>query len=355
MSHLKSHAFTKTLTAAFAFFMLLPSGNAAEANLGLANQLFIVDHSGSMQGQYEWIGEAALALQAEPGVSTKFGLAEFSKDTRAMKLGGSLLGNAEQFNRAVKQLRRSGGTEDGYFAIDKTISQYSVARLFAPHIILVTDEHRTSVNHNVNVNSISARLAEAKIPVTAIVNVRFLCEDKRRALGMNSRGLGILLNTDGKIEECRIGELIEPHKKAHSVTDYIDLALSTGGSVWDVLVPRKGKTESALFASAFSQVHAAAISQELEQHDAIPKVTFSPEHPKTGDVITFNASESRATQEGDYMSSWQWDFESDRQVDSGGATVAHSFTKPGTYKITLSIGTAYSERATNHSFHITVK
>lgn len=328
--------------------------SAADVDLAQAHQLLVVDNSGSMGGNYEWIGELALQIEAKGKGSSKFGLMEFSKNTRPIALDGKSFGNAAQFDSAVRQLAKGSGAEDGYQAIDEVIAQYSVGKLFAPHIILITDEHRTPVNRGVDIHSISSRLAQTQLPITAIVAAGFICDDQRRALGMDAQGMGILLESTGKLSRCTIAKVIETRKNSHSVTDYVDLALSTGGSVWDMDFPRSMRANSTRFARVFAEVHSTAITRDVHNMEVIPKVSFASRTVRVGDVVTFDASASRTVYPDAYINSIQWDFNSDHQVDADGHVVAHIFGTPGTHDVSVSMSTSDSSKTIESQFQIKV-
>lgn len=342
---------TLSLAAIALTSLLTPVASAAEVSLGLAHQLLLVDHSGSLRGQYEWIGDIATRLEAS-GASTRFGLMEFSENAHPLLLGNKPFGNAREFNAGIKRLKRGGASEDGYQAIEQAVTDYSLEKRIASHIILISDEHRSVTNGAVTADSLALKIFNANVPVTAIVSAHFFCDDGSMALGMNANG-GIIADSNGHVSYCTIGKVAEPNQSSHSVTDYVDLALSSGGSVWDIRVPRSGIRGSTLFAQAFTEIHSGAIDQQLLAVDAIPKVTYFPDSPRAGDVVSFDASASTATGD-NYLSALQWDFESDKQVDSSGTNVAHVFSTPGVYKVTLALSTNRSAASSAHTFEITV-
>ncbi|MFP3953970.1 MAG: PKD domain-containing protein [Candidatus Acetothermia bacterium] len=63
--------------------------------------------------------------------------------------------------------------------------------------------------------------------------------------------------------------------------------------------------------------------------------TFSPEQPKVGDQVNFSGGLSEDP-DGE-VTEYNWDFQSDGEVDKTGKIVSHSFARPALYEITLTV------------------
>lgn len=63
--------------------------------------------------------------------------------------------------------------------------------------------------------------------------------------------------------------------------------------------------------------------------------TYSPTTPLIGEIVTFNASESKP--DGGTIVSYAWDFENDSVIDAYGMVVNHTYATPGAYIVTLNI------------------
>jgi PKD repeat protein len=61
--------------------------------------------------------------------------------------------------------------------------------------------------------------------------------------------------------------------------------------------------------------------------------TFSPERPKVGETVRFDASES-FDPDGQIVK-YEWDFDSDGTIDAHGVIVEHVFAQAGTFTVTL--------------------
>jgi hypothetical protein len=63
--------------------------------------------------------------------------------------------------------------------------------------------------------------------------------------------------------------------------------------------------------------------------------TFSPERPKVGETVRFDASES-FDPDGQIVK-YEWDFESDGTIDAHGVIVEHAFSQASTFTVTLTV------------------
>ncbi len=75
--------------------------------------------------------------------------------------------------------------------------------------------------------------------------------------------------------------------------------------------------------------------KKIEVKNVKPKAifTYSPEKPRQGEEITFDASQSFDA-DGNIIS-YEWDFESDGVIDDYGKVVIHKYNKKGAYTVTL--------------------
>jgi len=67
----------------------------------------------------------------------------------------------------------------------------------------------------------------------------------------------------------------------------------------------------------------------------VPRFTFTPERPRAGETVTFDASESYDP-DGEIIR-YEWDFDGDGSIDAEGMIVKHTFTEPGSYPVTLTV------------------
>lgn len=67
----------------------------------------------------------------------------------------------------------------------------------------------------------------------------------------------------------------------------------------------------------------------------VAQFEFTPERPKVGETVHFDASES-FDPDGQIIK-YEWDFESDGAIDAQGVRVEHSFNQAGTFTVTLTV------------------
>jgi RHS repeat-associated protein len=133
--------------------------------------VFLVDESGSMAGEHEWLGKVVTGedlvtherlfggldaeLRALGFTAPQYGIVGYGGGNpypRAVAIGGSAFGTADEFATATTTLTDSGSYEDGYLAID--FSMADVDYDFRPGavvcLVLVTDEGRTILDGNLD-------------------------------------------------------------------------------------------------------------------------------------------------------------------------------------------------------------
>jgi hypothetical protein len=65
----------------------------------------------------------------------------------------------------------------------------------------------------------------------------------------------------------------------------------------------------------------------------LPQFRFRPSRPQVGEPVVFNAAESEDLD--GRIVKYEWDFESDGQIDGTHFMIEHIFDRPGTYNVTL--------------------
>lgn len=242
--------------------------------VGLASQaaadiVLVVDESGSMAMEHEWIREEVGILDRllqNQGVgagerSNQFALIGFGRNDPSAILGTTITGltSARDFVTASEELELTGTVEDGYAAIDHAIDSIATRPDTAKQMILITDEDRGVIRSDLSRSSIGDSLREAGYVLNVVVNQGFqttLFENTSFALGVNSEAaflfdseaesLFSVLNTDNVIpsSEFRFGNTFE---------DYVELALALGGAAWDLNQLREQGQLARAFTNAFSE------------------------------------------------------------------------------------------------------
>lgn len=243
----------------------------AQAAPSFADVIVLMDESGSMSGEQAWIKNQITTLDSglvtEGLTPNQYGLIGFGASSagspdylRGFNVGTTGLpntstagsfGTAAQFQTAAGNLVASGGTEDGYAAIN--LANSLAGRVGAArNYILVTDEDRDNENAALSYASIRNSMTGAGILLNAIVDQIIRC-DGARALGVAKDGanlIGFLANNSGGYTQCT-GTISYGTGAGTTKVDYVDLALETGGAAWDLNLLRSGGLLAESFTKAF--------------------------------------------------------------------------------------------------------
>lgn len=236
----------------------------------------VIDESGSMSGEHDWVAELIPLLEAhlrsnEIGDGSdvnNYGLVGYGDSKvvpRQVNVGSGAMGTAEDFITASNSLRTSGGKEDGWAGLKFALG-YPLRDGSSRNMILVTDEDRDNTDDTLTFESIKADLESENVILNVAVNAKFECEDGSAALGLGQNKVGFVADGSGGFEICQ-----NAHVKSDAGTtdkDYIDLALSLGGAAWDLNVLRSGGINAQSFSSAFVEIKVQEIKRQFE---AIPQ------------------------------------------------------------------------------------
>ncbi len=167
--------------------------------VGGADIIFVVDESGSMRYEHDWLEDMITHLDAElatRGITdTRYGLVGFGGSgdhywghSHYMDENQRLWGTAEEFADASDSLVITGDTEDGYDGIDYALDQYTFRSNAAVNIILVTDEDRDAKNDTLDKENIKAALKTYNAKLNVVVNATFEDGSGVGALGVDWEG-----------------------------------------------------------------------------------------------------------------------------------------------------------------------
>jgi hypothetical protein len=244
----------------------------AQAAPAFADVIVLMDESGSMSGEQAWIKTQITSLDsglvAEGLTPNQYGLIGFGyssagapSDLRGFNVGSTgtatnnnpgSFGSAAQFQTAAGNLVASGGFEDGYAAVGlaNTLAGRSGA---ARNYVLVTDEDRDITSGSaLTYASVLSSMTGAGILLNAIVNQAFNC-DGVSALGIAKDGastIGFKADGAGAYSRC-IGAVSFGSGFGTTKSDYVDMALATGGAAWDLNLLRLGGNTATSFTAAF--------------------------------------------------------------------------------------------------------
>lgn len=317
--------------------------------------------------------DVSAALQARLGIATLFfsALIDFlDSGTREFSFS---LAVALQFDATIPFIVISGRVEGFVFLDTNSNGQRDPDETGPKNLILLlgnekarTDEHgffrfppmepgtyelkieklptgivvKTTLPQKVRI--VAGQTLKLEIPlaqVAVIEGVVFHDEDRDGQIDSSEQGLGsvrvFLTDATGKTRDQR--------------TD------ADGRFAFSELIP--GKYTIALDVRSlpqdFSPTTPAEVTVELKAHERVtvnfgaaerprtvkfPPVAqfeFTPERPKVGEVVRFDASES-FDPDGQIIK-YAWDFESDGTIDAQGVRVEHSFDQAGTFTVTLTV------------------
>lgn len=252
--------FKKIGMMAAAFAVSATGALAATVPNTISNVVFIVDESGSMQGEQEFlvdvVGDLDAALGAAGVTNRSYGVVGFGNGIggsgSASNLGrvlGTGLTNATDAATNLGNLVLSGGFEDGYSAIDFALTAFNFTAGAAINFILVTDEDRDNGNTALTTASIRNSLTGANILLNAVVSNSLRTGTNATALGVDSSNDAYVADGSGGFTTSSGGVI--GNGAGTTKTDYSDLALATGGAVWDLNQLRAGGLVAESFTQAF--------------------------------------------------------------------------------------------------------
>ena len=235
----------------------------------------VIDHSGSMSGEHEWVSSLIPALEAGylnqkigRDIANQYGLVSYEAAPVPFPVGGQDFGSMTEFLEAAKNLYLSGGTEDGYRAVHHVLTQYAHRTNAAKRILLVTDEDRDTVDASITYDSLLQELTDRDTTLNAVLAVSMQCGDGSDALGINSTGTGLVSTGSGTYDFCENAVFRSPGSS--SVTQYADLAFATGGTVWNLDKLRGGGVDAIAFSRALVDLEVSDVLANLppiEQED----------------------------------------------------------------------------------------
>ncbi len=241
--------------------------------------LFIVDESASMNTEHAWIAGMAANLQTAlvgAGVTdNRYGLVGYVENTGAHgpgsagphkhQLNGADWGTAANLSTSLTPgLTTSGSSlEDGYEAISYGLNNYTFRADAALNVILITDEDRDNTNAAITFASVLAELAGKNALLNAVINNPFKNASNVAALGIDSDHNAYVANGTGGFIASAGG--IIGNGAGTTETDYVPLALQSGGAAWDLNKLRAGGNSAISFTAAFVDIKV----QEIVNQDPV--------------------------------------------------------------------------------------
>lgn len=247
------------------YYDVLPVG-VGPASQAAADIVFVVDESGSMAMEHEWIREEVGILDQllrDRGVGAGqrenlFALVGFARNDPTAILGITLtdLASPSEFIAASANLELTGSFEDGYAALDYALENIVTRPDTAKQMILITDEDRGVLRLDLSRDVIQTRLREAGYVLNVAVNQGFETDSFDFALGVSSEVTYLFNSSASTLFYELNGNNVMPStifRFGNTFEDYVELALGLGGAAWDLNQLREQGSLARAFTNAFSE------------------------------------------------------------------------------------------------------
>ena len=230
---------------------------------GFVDLVFIVDESGSMGGEHDFLQTFVPGLEAglvANGVGNgalgvnQYALVGFGDDSiiagHTYNVGAGLMGTAAEFvTSAATNLLLDGGTEDGYSGINEALAALPLRPGAETLFVLVSDEDRDDWDGSTYANVLAALTAE-DVTLHAILDVSLEDGVGNTALAVDFDGVAYLEEPGGLFSTAGGGVVTGGF--GTTVADYVDLSFDTEGIVADLNQLRLGGDTAASFAAALA-------------------------------------------------------------------------------------------------------
>ena len=235
-----------------------------------ADIVFVVDESGSMAFEHEWIRKVVVTLDdklKEQGVGVgerenMFALVGFGRNDPFAILGITLspLTSLQRFLNATNLLVLNGVFEDGYAAINHVLRTIESRPNTAKQIIFVSDEDRGVLRNDLSFDVLTEQLRSAGYVLNVVVNQGFSSNLNGSVFALGLRGDGKLFvfnQSSSDLFSTSFGGIPSPEdffNFGSTFEDYVQLSFSTNGVAWDLNQLREGGNYSVAFTNAFTRV-----------------------------------------------------------------------------------------------------
>lgn len=221
--------------------------------------VFVVDESGSMEGEHAFLQTFVPSFDQQmggQGISGLYGLVGYGRSDPAahsIPVGGNLFGTAQEFVIAAQTLETSGGTEDGYEALDFALTNYPFTPGAATSrvVVLVTDEDRDDIDSSITLATVQQLLADNDVSWNAILDQAITDQEGNTAVGAAADRTFIDVDGDG------IPELSSPPvlgaAEDNTTEQYTTPILAGGACIADLNILRAGGAGADAFAEALAR------------------------------------------------------------------------------------------------------
>lgn len=234
-----------------------------------ADLVSVVDESGSMSTEHAWLSGMITNLDtnliAKSVTGNQYGLTGFGSGSSTVAhsyssiaphthpVGGGDFGTAANFGTATSGLVISGGTEDGWRALNYAMTSYSYRSGAAKNLLLVTDEDRDNTDSSTYAGTLAA-LQAGNFLLNAVVNATYTIAGAGTILGIDSKGNAYVADGLGGYTKISSAGVVINDFGTTTQEDYITMALASGGAAWDLNQLRAGGLLAASFTKAFVDI-----------------------------------------------------------------------------------------------------
>jgi len=232
------------------------------------------------------IEPALVALDIGAGANpNQYGLLSIEAAATAVNVGGQQLYPAADVPLASAQLAPGAGlVADGLAALQAVLDQYPLRAPVAKHLVLGINDVPAAIDSAV-MAALSTQLQTEDHKLSVIADVSFQCDSGELAMGVDANNNGYLLR-DGQVEQCSNPVLLAGDDAV--LASYAELALASGGSVWDLA---QASADAVLFEQVFSSYLAGAVVDRFSVPQAdlfIDSITLDPNDPLQATAVVRN-------------------------------------------------------------------
>jgi YD repeat-containing protein len=265
-----------------------------------------IDTSGSMKEEQIFLSAWLSQLNGEmlgAGVgstqSIDYGLTVFGSFYQFLPLvDGELLSDLTAITNTLipaNELPSMGASEDAIYpmlaAIDGDpnnllINPYPFEENSSKSFIMFSDEHCEGCRGQQVTDQFKQRIVEEKIVLHSVVGVTLRCLDGTTALGFDANGTGYVSDGLGSYYKCE--SMSDPVVSANTLYNYIEPALLSGGSVWNIGEVESDDMTRRSLAKAMAEVISDITVQQVSENLAADLYIHSSSLQITDTEIQFN-------------------------------------------------------------------
>ena len=244
-----------------------------------ADIVLLVDESGSMSSEHQWIVRMVSSLDkmlkdlniGNGELANKFGIVGFGSCVSPRVLlspNGDKFVESSDIQSLTNQLEVVGNVEDGYAAIKRALDEYSF-RNGARQFILISDEERDIAKDSdpsLNRSFLLDQLKNHGVILNAVISQSFESKYDVRALGIDHTNKSYIFDplSGSNVFFSSTGRTVDDSAYMTTNYDYTQLALQSGGAAWDLNLLRQGGNVSDAFTEAFVEVKVEEIVNQIK-------------------------------------------------------------------------------------------